>query len=298
MYGKDECYINGAIENSILARNIFHDWITRYYVDNTVPNEVIRRLEEIGSEIVFKQQSIKFSGSLWRFEVAFDPNVQFYIVRDTDDRLCLRQYTAVKEWINSGKTFHIMRDHPNHKHEIMAGMWGGVSKSISEFERLYNSYFLSNKYEFWSDTKFLKCFIWDKYVKLDHCAHDEYWRPLGTEKKFTMPLEHPGKFVGNKYDSRGDPVYDLIKDDEDNSSVFLFYKNGFEINLTQDKLCKYIDSIGFKNVYLFSKEKYIDTIMYMCKDIPSVHVIKVFSKSDIQSITSKYPSCKSIYVDI
>ena len=35
-----------------------------------------------------------------------------------------RESDAVQEWIKSGKTIHVMRDHPLHAVSILAGAWG------------------------------------------------------------------------------------------------------------------------------------------------------------------------------
>lgn len=293
LFGREESYIKGALANSVLAKEIFPDWVTRYYVDDTIPWEVISELSNTGSEIILKPKSIGFSGSLWRFEVAYDPDVQFYIVRDTDDRLCSRQKEAVDEWLRSNKNFHIMRDHPNHKHEMMAGMWGGVSGAVKEFETLYKAYVSQGKYDFWSDTIFLKNFIWDKYAKFDHVAHDEYWRPLGSEMKFSMPLEHPGRFVGNKYGSNGDPVYDLINDDQDNSGVLVCKS----LDITNNDVAKHIVDLPFKNVYLLANILDVDAAVSLYKDNPKVHVIKVASKKEFFDIISKYSKSKIVQIN-
>lgn len=293
LYGIDDTYLKGALANSILAKEIFPGWVTRYYVDDTVPKEIISELSKSGSEIVYKPRSEHFSGSLWRFEVAFDPGVQFYLIRDTDDRLCLRQQTAVKEWLNSGKKFHVMRDHPNHKHEVMAGMWGGVSGAIPDFEQLYSAHFLFGTHAFWTDTHFIKSFLWDKYIKADHIAHDEYWRPLGSEIKFSTPLEHPMRFVGNKYDSKGDPVYDLINDDQDNSGVLVC--KGLDI--TSKDVAKHIADLPYKNLYLLANILDVDAAVSLYRDNPKVHVIKVASKKEFLDIVSKYSKSKIIQIN-
>jgi len=59
----------------------------------------------------------------WRFLPASDPDMDILIVRDTDSRLGLRERLAVNEWLESGKNFHIMRDHPQHGTLILGGMW-------------------------------------------------------------------------------------------------------------------------------------------------------------------------------
>ena len=54
--------------------------------------------------------------------------------RDLDGRFSNREKFAVKEWINSNKAHHIMRDHPGHKNDVLAGMWG--SKLTNKTVRL------------------------------------------------------------------------------------------------------------------------------------------------------------------
>ena len=45
--------------------------------------------------------------------------------RDLDRKLSTREYGAVRDWLdNTEEPFHIMRDHPLHGTEILAGMWG------------------------------------------------------------------------------------------------------------------------------------------------------------------------------
>jgi hypothetical protein len=39
----------------------------------------------------------------------------------------MSSYSAVQAWIDSGKKFHILRDHPSHSnYKISGGIWGGV----------------------------------------------------------------------------------------------------------------------------------------------------------------------------
>ena len=50
--------------------------------------------------------------------------MNIFISRDLDSCMTVRETAAVKEWLDSDKTFHIMRDHPDHVSNIIAGMWG------------------------------------------------------------------------------------------------------------------------------------------------------------------------------
>ena len=47
-----------------------------------------------------------------------------FISRDLDSRFQDRQEAAVKEWLQSEKSFHFMRDHPAHNNPILGSSWG------------------------------------------------------------------------------------------------------------------------------------------------------------------------------
>ena len=55
--------------------------------------------------------------------MADDPSVARFLIRDADSRLNLRENAAVHEWIESGYSFHIMRDHTAHFVPINGGMF-------------------------------------------------------------------------------------------------------------------------------------------------------------------------------
>ena len=71
---------------------------------------------------------------MWRFLVVNDVTVSRFIVRDADSRLILRDATEVEHWIQSGKTFHCIRDHPGHSGwPISGGLWGTLVPNLNLF---------------------------------------------------------------------------------------------------------------------------------------------------------------------
>ena len=56
---------------------------------------------------------------LWRFEPIDDPLVEYLMSRDTDTLIFPREVLALDDWITSGKSLHIMRDHPQHFPKIL-----------------------------------------------------------------------------------------------------------------------------------------------------------------------------------
>ena len=61
---------------------------------------------------------------LWRFFPTLDPQVDVFISRDLDSIVKLREMDAVEEWLHSGKSVHVMRDHPQHNVPMLGGLWG------------------------------------------------------------------------------------------------------------------------------------------------------------------------------
>lgn len=69
----------------------------------------------------------------WRFLPTVDVQVSQFMSRDLDSLIGKREVAAVKEWLQTRKTLHIMRDHPLHLAEIMGGLWGMNLQSIERY---------------------------------------------------------------------------------------------------------------------------------------------------------------------
>ena len=58
---------------------------------------------------------------MYRFLVLLDANVDVFISRDADSIITSREVEAVKQWLSSNYTFHVMRDHQLHYAVMLAG---------------------------------------------------------------------------------------------------------------------------------------------------------------------------------
>jgi len=127
LYGADPLYCEGALTNAMLAAEVYPGWRCRFYLGDQVPERYRKELHRLHCEIIPVSKTLgPLYGRYWRFWVASDPNVDRFVVRDVDSRLNMREKAAVDEWIQSGKTYHIMRDCFYHKRRVQAGMWGAV----------------------------------------------------------------------------------------------------------------------------------------------------------------------------
>lgn len=200
LWGDNPIYTVGAIRNAELAETIYPDWQCWFYVGTSVPSSVVNDLEARDNCVVMKREEEgDWSGMFWRFLPASNPLVDVMISRDCDSRLNLREKEAVDAWLESDKSFHIMRDHPYHTTEILGGMWGVKHPKLKNLNLLMAAY---QGGEFWQvDQNFLKEIVYDK-VREDSLVHDEFF----SNKLF--PSGRVGKeFVGMAFDENDAPLH-------------------------------------------------------------------------------------------
>ena len=196
LWGDAAKYNVGAVRNAALSRDIYPDWIPRFYVGATVPNDTLRRLEALGAEIVEKREMGDWRGMFWRFEAASDPDVEVMISRDCDSRPSLREAAAVEEWMRSHFQFHIMRDHPAHCALILGGMWGVKAPLLRDISNLISAF---PQGDFWQvDQDFLREVIFPR-VRRAAMIHDEFFGG----RSFPTP-RRGHEFVGQIFDENED----------------------------------------------------------------------------------------------
>ena len=136
LWGKSPRYWIGALRNIELAQTFYPGWFCRFYVDRKVPSALLISLRGDNVEVFLRRRWHDFDGAFWRFSAASDPSVNIALFRDCDSRIGRREATAVNAWIQSGKDFHIMRDHPQHAAQILAGMWGCRAGALPNIDKL------------------------------------------------------------------------------------------------------------------------------------------------------------------
>jgi hypothetical protein len=203
LWGDNPIYNVGAIRNSELWKQIYPDWQMVVYYDNTVPSNTIEQLKLNGVEIIEMSQDI--FGCFWRFLISDKYDCEYSIFRDCDSRVSLRERLAVDEWIKSGKTLHVMRDHPYHMIPfgndnlgILAGMWG-IKGNVMSMGDIINDFIKDKKNTYGIDQSFLKI-LYSKFES-DKTTHDEFFEGI----RFPIRRE-PGVFVGGRIDENDNPV--------------------------------------------------------------------------------------------
>ena len=92
LYGSNLKYTKGAVENVELAKIYYPGWTCRFYVNSDTPKDIVDQLTAKGAEVKEIPSGKGYaSGMFYRFIVASDPDVDRYIIRDSDSRLNSRE---------------------------------------------------------------------------------------------------------------------------------------------------------------------------------------------------------------
>ena len=160
----------------------------------------IAELQQEGGEVIKKERKHFVDGTFWRVLPASEPDVDILIVRDTDSRIGLRERIAVDAWLQSGKGFHIIRDHPFHDTPILAGLWGRRNHIVPQMAWLIDRWKrFARKGD---DQEFLSRCIYPR-VRHDALIHTEFSQYKGeiTER---IPVPREGsEYLGCSFLANG-----------------------------------------------------------------------------------------------
>ncbi len=197
LFGNNPRYLRGALYNVIVGKELFPDWTMRFYVDGTVPHELKDALKSLDADILEQEDGQQKDRKLcWRFFVASDPEVGWFMVRDCDSAFSLREAIVVGEWLESGKLFHLIRDWYTHTDLMLAGLWGGIARVIPDIKTMLNDFFAKNIHITQNiDQLFLANYIWP-IIKNSCIIHDRYFNAFS-------PKKPPMKYLRMKNDHIG-----------------------------------------------------------------------------------------------
>ena len=202
LWGNQLIYNIGAIENAKIAKKLFPGYECWYYIHyDSVPKYIIRQLSELKNvRIIPKYGDIsQLKPRMWRFEAIDNPKVKIMLSRDTDTRLLHREKVYNSQWLKSNKSFHIIRDHPDHKFHILAGMFATRKlKCIDSWKKLIDEF--KPRHQRFYDQDFLKEIIYPK-IKNDVCICSPSIRLFDNETN-QLFVPHCGdfKFIGEYID--------------------------------------------------------------------------------------------------
>ena len=77
IWGNKYRYLGGALQNAELAKYFYPDWVCRFYIGQSTNREFIEELTKFSNvEIVEMNEEGDWTGMLWRFMAASDPDVE------------------------------------------------------------------------------------------------------------------------------------------------------------------------------------------------------------------------------
>jgi len=201
LYGDQQFYTVGAIENVKLCSKIYPGWNPVVYVDEAVPSYAISELRNHGALIINGSHNISRNKRTWRFSAVLIKDAEKVIFRDADSRVSFRESACVNTWLDSGKALHIMRDHPYHANWIMAGMWGIDARVGSKYVEHILS--IAQGDEVGEDQHLLARELY-LHLRNETLVHDSFFRREKWSKEFPTPRKGE-EFVGERIDEAGKP---------------------------------------------------------------------------------------------
>lgn len=195
LWGQNPKYTVGAIKNADLALTIYPDWICRYYIGLSTPQEILNELyNKENTEVIIMNEQGEWNSMFWRFLPIGDDDVDIMLSRDCDSRLSIREKLCVDEFINSDKMFHKILDHPFHS-GIMGGMWGAKNGILKNIKNLIDVWPKTNQWQ--TDQSFLNTII-NPLVDNISITHDSiHLRNFPTKRE-----EY--KYIGEAYGAEDD----------------------------------------------------------------------------------------------
>lgn len=197
LWGDSRRYLDGAVANARLAAHVFPEWRCRFYHDGSVPAPVLNELARQQARLVRVEDSAPrlHAGLFWRFAAAFDPDIDRFLIRDTDSLIGGRERDTVGEWLRSGRHFHVVRDNPSHTDLILAGLWGGVAGLLPDLTAEREAMLTDRHRTNHCDQDFLNRHVWP-LIRGSVLIHDRHYRCFGAVPPPPAAGPHPDAHIG------------------------------------------------------------------------------------------------------
>jgi len=183
-----------------MAPDVYPGWETWFYVEKGTEVDLAA-----ADRIIYYDKESGSDGMFQRFRPMIEPEVDVFISRDCDSRLSDREFQAVKEWLDSDKQFHAMRDHEHHAIPVLGGMWGAKRDGIINLSFLYNFIIQRDNQKYFDDQNALTEIY--NNLKTHFLEHDDNKYFNGTSFPTHKPIQY-GEFVGQRIDENNIALYD------------------------------------------------------------------------------------------
>ncbi len=193
LWGAAPFYGYGAMINLKLAGTVYPGWDCRFYVAADVPRPAVAYLRDNGADVRNIEDEYPGVGLFQRFLVMNDPTVGRFLVRDCDARLSAAEADLVRQWIDSGLPFHVVRDHVLHNELMIGCLWAGRTDCGIDIVDLMRRYFTAGPTaKYGHDQRMLGRMLWP-LIRGRCLVHDKYYRLDGLHE---APLPDPKSHFG------------------------------------------------------------------------------------------------------
>ncbi|KAI9553022.1 hypothetical protein GHT06_020909 [Daphnia sinensis] len=187
-------YFSSIEAKSIRIKHYYPGWIMRVYHNLSLDDELkylcplrcsgghpphnvdLCHVDSIRTKNITSALVQRLNPRMWRFLVMLDPTVDRFMSRDVDSEIIPREVAAVKQWLQSDYTFHVMRDHPSHGGFMLAGLWGAKNVQRRDLIRRLGQAMIwtSQNDDYQTDQSRLDFIVWP-FATFDVMAHDAYF---------------------------------------------------------------------------------------------------------------------------
>ena len=150
LWGKSPIYNYGLLENVIIAKDKYPDWMIKIYYSKKEDciEKIIDKIAQFDNVILIKMNPPKRTllHMYWRFIPAFEDDYDVLLVRDADSRIGTeRELLFLDQWLKTDKQFHIIRDYYTHgRSKILGGMWSCRDNILHPLKNDFNKFFINN----------------------------------------------------------------------------------------------------------------------------------------------------------
>ena len=200
LWGSAPFYAYGAMINLLLSRTVYPGWSCRFYVGADVPRACVAFLADNGADVHKIEDEYPGVGLFQRFLVMNDPAVGRFLVRDCDARLSASEADLVRQWIESGYPFHVVRDHVLHSELMIGCLWAGRTGCGIDIVELMRRYFAGQPTARYGHDQFMLGRMLWPLIRGRALVHDKYYRLPGVH---TVPLTDPKIHFGGGHQNIG-----------------------------------------------------------------------------------------------
>lgn len=165
-------YLHGLSQNCKQINEIYPNAWIYVHVGNDFDHSILNELHKYNNVNIVNTNTSGIRNMCFRGFPIDDEDVSICFSRDADSCINARDQYCIEKFLQSDKTFQIIRDHPAHVTQILGGMWGikrGLLKSI-KLRELYQNFTFQN----WNtDQCFLRECLYPR-VKEDAMIFDEF----------------------------------------------------------------------------------------------------------------------------